>query len=219
MNSKDAYDRGKRILDVVVSAAGLIITAPLQLAAAAAVAVGLGRPVLFRQARPGLNGRPFELIKFRTMLPVNEELGLISDRDRLSTFGRILRATSLDELPSLWNVLMGDMSLVGPRPLLTEYLSLYTPEQARRHAVRPGITGLAQVAGRNQVEWERRLALDVLYVESRSLRLDLSILARTLSLVLRRKGVSAADSVTMSPFCGSYGSPGASHLARIGSQE
>ena len=160
------YDRVKRMLDTVASAAGLLATAPLQLGVALTVALRLGRPVLFRQLRPGRDGELFELVKFRTMTPIDPQRGLVTDADRLTPFGRRLRATSLDELPTLWNVLVGDMSFVGPRPLLPEYLSLYSPDQARRHEVRPGITGLAQVAGRNHVEWADRLALDIVCFRS-----------------------------------------------------
>jgi lipopolysaccharide/colanic/teichoic acid biosynthesis glycosyltransferase len=154
--------------------------------------------VLFRQVRPGLAGQPFELVKFRTM-----RSGTGSDAERLTSLGRFLRSTSLDELPELWNVLRGDMSLVGPRPLLVEYLDLYSPRQARRHEVRPGITGLAQVAGRNLVGWDERFELDVEYVERRSLGLDLRILWRTAVAVVRREGVTAEGEATMPPFRGS----------------
>jgi lipopolysaccharide/colanic/teichoic acid biosynthesis glycosyltransferase len=196
------YDRAKRVLDVVGSAAGLLATAPLQLGVALAVALRLGRPVLFRQLRPGRGGELFELVKFRTMTPIDPERGLVTDADRLTPFGRRLRVTSLDELPTLWNVLVGDMSFVGPRPLLPEYLGLYSPDQARRHEVRPGITGLAQVAGRNHVDWADRLALDTDYVSARSLSLDARILWQTLRLVMAREGISAAGEATMAPFRG-----------------
>jgi lipopolysaccharide/colanic/teichoic acid biosynthesis glycosyltransferase len=196
------YDRVKRLLDTIASSAGLLITAPLQLGVAMAVALRLGRPVLFRQLRPGRNGQLFELVKFRTMTPIDPERGLVTDADRLTAFGRRLRATSLDELPTLWNVLVGDMSFVGPRPLLPEYLNLYSPDQARRHQVRPGITGLAQVAGRNHVEWADRLALDTAYVSARSLSLDARILWQTFRVVLTREGISGSGEATMSPFQG-----------------
>jgi lipopolysaccharide/colanic/teichoic acid biosynthesis glycosyltransferase len=167
------------------------------------VARKLGRPVLFRQRRPGLYEKPFTIVKFRTMREANPKVGLITDADRLTPFGSALRSTSLDELPTLWNVLRGDMSLVGPRPLLMEYLPRYTPEQARRHDVRPGITGLAQVSGRNAIDWEERLRADVDYVERRSISLDFAILARTILSVLRREGISAVGEVTMPEFPGS----------------
>lgn len=192
------FDLIKRGVDIAVSAAGLIITAPIQIAVAAAVRVNLGSPVLFRQQRPGKNERIFELAKFRTMLPVTEKY--TTDEERLTKFGKFLRSTSLDELPSLWNVLRGDMSLVGPRPLLVEYLEYYSPEQARRHEVRPGITGLAQVSGRNSVDWERRFELDVEYVNRRSFLLDLRILAGTIKSVLRREGITQEGKATMTRF-------------------
>ncbi|HWR97726.1 MAG TPA: sugar transferase, partial [Candidatus Methanoperedens sp.] len=181
----------KRALDVTVAAMALLLLSPLLLAAALAVRLRLGRPVLFRQVRPGRGGRPFVLLKYRTMSDARDGSGvLLPDAGRLSALGRFLRSTSLDELPELFNVLRGDMSLVGPRPLLTEYLPLYTPEQARRHEVRPGITGWAQVNGRNAISWEERFALDVWYVDNRSLRLDLRILALTVAKVLTREGIS-----------------------------
>lgn len=192
------FDLIKRGVDIAVSAAGLIITAPIQIAVAAAVRVNLGSPVLFRQQRPGKNERIFELAKFRTMLPITEKY--TTDEERLTKFGKFLRSTSLDELPSLWNVLRGDMSLVGPRPLLVEYLEYYSPEQARRHEVRPGITGLAQVSGRNSVDWERRFELDVEYVNRRSFLLDLRILAGTIKSVLRREGITQEGKATMTRF-------------------
>jgi lipopolysaccharide/colanic/teichoic acid biosynthesis glycosyltransferase len=161
----------------------------------------MGSPVLFRQERPGLDARPFTLVKFRTMRAASSTPA--DDARRLTSLGAWLRATSLDELPTLWCVLKGDMSLVGPRPLLMEYLDRYTPEQARRHEVRPGVTGLAQVSGRNRISWEAKFALDLEYVEQRSLRLDLWILARTCRQVLRREGIAADGSVTMPEFRGS----------------
>ena len=194
------YDRPKRILDVLVAGLALVVLSPVLLAVALVIAVGLGRPVLFRQTRPGLHGRLFELRKFRTMQPAGP--GRISDDDRLTGLGRWLRATSLDELPTLWNVLRGDMSLVGPRPLLVRYLDRYTPEQARRHEVRPGVTGLAQVRGRNSLSWEEKFAYDVRYVDTRCLRLDLRILAETVIRVLRREGVSADGHATAPEFLG-----------------
>jgi lipopolysaccharide/colanic/teichoic acid biosynthesis glycosyltransferase len=189
----------KRALDIVGAVLGLAVAAlPLALVCLV-VRVRLGSPVLFRQVRPGRHGRPFTLIKVRTMRD-----GPGSDAERLTKLGAWLRATSLDELPELWNVLRGDMSLVGPRPLLMGYLPLYTPGQARRHEVRPGLTGLAQVEGRNLLSWEERFELDVRYVDERSLRLDLQILARTARLVLRREGVQAAGHATMPDFGGSH---------------
>ncbi|WP_328468340.1 sugar transferase [Actinoplanes sp. NBC_00393] len=196
----DAVQRG---IDVVVAGTGLVVLSPVLGTVAAVVAVRLGRPVLFRQQRPGRHGKPFTLVKFRSMRDVDEQRGLIADGDRLTTLGRVLRATSLDELPTLWNVLRGEMSLVGPRPLLMHYLDLYTPEQARRHLVRPGVTGLAQVSGRNAVNWEERLALDVWYVEHRSLTLNLRICARTVLVLLRRDGIAAPGDPTMPQFTGS----------------
>lgn len=162
--------------------------------------LNLGRPVLFLQQRPGQHGEPFRLMKFRTM-----RSGSGSDAERLTRFGRALRATSLDELPELWNVLTGDMSLVGPRPLLMEYLSLYTPRQARRHEVRPGMTGLAQIGGRNSLSWDEKFAMDIWYVENRSLWLDVKILVRTLGMVFRREGIAAEDEATMPRFRGKQG--------------
>jgi lipopolysaccharide/colanic/teichoic acid biosynthesis glycosyltransferase len=193
----------QRAIDVVVAGGVLVATAPVMAGVAVLVAARLGRPVLFRQQRPGRHGRPFTLVKFRTMRDVDEERGLISDADRMTGLGRALRATSLDELPTFWNVLRGEMSLVGPRPLLLHYLDLYTPEQARRHLVRPGVTGLAQVSGRNLLSWEDRLALDTWYVDHRSLGLNARICARTVLVLLRRVGVAAPGSVTMPQFTGS----------------
>ena len=193
----------KRGLDIGLAAMALVLAAPVLLLVAIAVRVNLGGPVLFRQQRPGLHGRPFTMVKFRTMRDALGRDGRqLPDADRLTPFGTLLRSTSLDELPELWNVVRGDMSLVGPRPLLMEYLDRYTPEQARRHEVRPGVTGWAQVNGRNALSWEERFRLDVWYVEHRSLRLDLRILLRTLALVLRRTGVSAQGDATMPVFQG-----------------
>jgi lipopolysaccharide/colanic/teichoic acid biosynthesis glycosyltransferase len=173
------YDVLKRALDVCAAIVGLIVLSPVILVTTIIVRANLGSPVLFTQQRPGRGGRVFRLYKFRSMRNVDESRNWVSDEQRLTRFGRVLRSTSLDELPSLWNVLRGDMSVVGPRPLLVEYLPRYTPEQARRHEVRPGITGLAQVSGRNTVRWEDRFALDVRYVDSRSLALDARILLQT----------------------------------------
>lgn len=193
-----AYDATKRTLDVAVSGIGLVVSAPIQLATAGLVLASMGRPVLFRQARPGRNGVVFELVKFRTMR--HPDATHVTDAERLTKVGRFLRSTSLDELPTLWNVLKGDMSLVGPRPLLVEYLERYSPEQARRHEVRPGVTGLAQVSGRNALDWDEKLSLDVEYVDHRSLALDLRILLRTVAAVLRRAGISQEGQATMSEF-------------------
>ncbi|WP_411280390.1 sugar transferase [Gemmatimonas sp.] len=198
--------RIKRALDLAVATAALLVAAPLLLLVAIAVRVNLGSPVLFRQQRPGLHGRSFTMVKFRTMRDaIGRDARPLPDTDRLTPFGTLLRSTSLDELPELWNVLRGEMSLVGPRPLLMEYLDRYTPEQNRRHEVRPGVTGWAQVHGRNALSWDERFRLDVWYVEHRSLRLDLQILVRTLAIVLRRTGVSAKGEATMSVFEGSVG--------------
>ena len=201
-------------MDVVVAAAGLVVTSPLQAVAAVAVWRELGSPVLFRQQRPGLGGRPFSLLKLRTMRDAVDASGhVLPDASRLTPLGRRLRASSIDELPELWNVLRGDMSLVGPRPLLMEYLDRYTPEQARRHEVRPGVTGLAQVSGRNALTWEEKFALDVWYADHVSLGLDLRILWRTVRVVVARDGISAADHETMPEFRGpaSRGSGQESH--------
>ncbi|MFU8851396.1 sugar transferase [Micromonospora sp. SL1-18] len=195
-------ERLKRAFDVVAALLLLVLTAPLVAVVALVVAVGLGRPVLFRQARVGRDGSIFELVKFRSMLPIDPRRGLVTDADRLTSLGRFLRATSLDELPTLWNVLRGDMSLVGPRPLLPEYLPRYSPWQARRHEVRPGVTGLAQVTGRNSLSWEEKLDLDVRYVDTRNLRVDLAILRATVRTVLRREGISAAGTATAPEFLG-----------------
>jgi lipopolysaccharide/colanic/teichoic acid biosynthesis glycosyltransferase len=194
----------KRSCDVVLAAVALAILAVPMLAIAAAVRVCLGKPVLFTQLRPGRHGTPFWLIKFRTMrAAVDDEGRPLPDEERLTRLGQWLRAASLDELPELWNVLRGDMSLVGPRPLLMEYLPLYTPEQARRHQVRPGITGWAQVNGRNALSWEQKFELDVWYVDHASSRLDLEIIALTLWKTLRCDGINQAGHATMPDFMGS----------------
>jgi lipopolysaccharide/colanic/teichoic acid biosynthesis glycosyltransferase len=194
----------KRLLDVVVAGAALLVLSPVLLVAAVLVRRRLGSPVLFRQVRPGLDARPFEMLKFRTMRDALGPDGQpLPDSERLTPFGRLLRSTSLDELPGLWNVLRGDMSLVGPRPLLMEYVPLYSGEQARRHEVRPGITGWAQVNGRNAISWEQRFALDVWYVDNRSLWLDLKILFLTVLKVVRRADISAQGEATMPKFTGS----------------
>ena len=194
----------KRGFDFAVALAGLVVLSPLLLAIAALVRWRLGSPVLFRQQRPGLGGRPFTLVKFRTMTEARGADGAAApDALRLTAFGRFLRSASLDELPELVNVLAGDMSLVGPRPLLMEYLPLYDAHQRRRHEVRPGITGWAQVNGRNAITWERKFDLDVWYVDNASFLLDLKILWLTFWRVLRREGISAADSATAERFTGS----------------
>ena len=194
------YDPIKRLLDIVASVVALVLLSPVIALVAITVATRLGRPVLFVQPRPGRDGRVFLLRKFRSMRDVDEARGLVSDADRLTPFGRALRATSLDELPSLWNVLRGDMSIVGPRPLLVEYLPRYTPQQARRHEVRPGITGLAQANGRNALAWEDKFALDVEYVDNRSLGLDARIILATIRSVIVREGISAEGQATMTKF-------------------
>ena len=191
----------KRVLDVLLSALALLLLSPLLLGLAAAVRFALGSPILFRQSRPGLHGQPFTLYKFRSLL--DDPTGTRPDQERLTRFGALLRRTSLDELPELWNVLRGDMSLVGPRPLLMEYLPLYTAEQARRHDVRPGLTGWAQVNGRNAISWEEKFRLDLWYVEHRSLWLDLRILALTLRRVIAGEGISEPGQATATPFRGS----------------
>ena len=194
----------KRLFDLVFSAFGLLALALPLLVLVWLVRRRLGSPVFFRQVRPGMHGKPFEMVKFRTMTSERGADGqLLPDAVRLTPFGRFLRATSMDELPELWNVLKGDMSLVGPRPLLMEYLPLYTPEQARRHEVRPGITGWAQVNGRNAISWEDKFQLDVWYVDHRSLWLDINILWLTVKKVLVRDGISAAGEATMPRFTGS----------------
>lgn len=190
----------KRAIDLTGAMVLLVVTAPLQVAVAVAVWLDLGRPVLFAQPRPGLGGEIFTLYKFRTMRDPSGQPG--SDNQRLTRLGRFLRSTSLDELPSLWNVVRGEMSLVGPRPLLVEYLDRYTPEQARRHEVLPGITGWAQVNGRNARSWQEKLALDVWYVDHQSPLLDLRILLRTAGMVLRREGISAEGHATAPRFRG-----------------
>lgn len=193
----------KRTIDLAVASLVLAMLALPLLLLACLIRYKLGRPVLFHQTRPGLQGKPFDMIKFRSM---NEARGtdneLLPDRDRLTPFGNFLRATSLDELPELWNVLKGDMSLVGPRPLLMEYLPLYSPEQARRHEVRPGITGWAQVNGRNALTWNEKFSLDVWYVDHQSISLDVKILWRTVRKVVSREGVNATGEATMHKFTG-----------------
>jgi lipopolysaccharide/colanic/teichoic acid biosynthesis glycosyltransferase len=191
------YETVKRMTDVVVSAAALVLLSPLLAATALLVAVAMGRPVLFVQERPGLRGRPFRLVKFRSM-----RQGPGTNGERLTRLGRLLRRSSIDELPEFWNVFKGDMSLVGPRPLLTEYLGLYTTEQARRHDVMPGLTGWAQINGRNAISWERKLALDVWYADNRSAWIDARILLLTSWKVLTREGSHPKGQTTMERFTG-----------------
>jgi lipopolysaccharide/colanic/teichoic acid biosynthesis glycosyltransferase len=194
----------KRVIDFFLSAMALIVLSPLIILLILLSLGFLGRPVFFRQTRPGLHGKAFEMIKFRTMLDAVDGNGEpLPDSERMTTFGAFMRSTSLDELPELWNVLKGEMSLVGPRPLLMEYLPLYSPEQYRRHEVRPGISGWAQINGRNSLSWEDKFRLDVWYVENRSLLLDLKILLLTFKKVIVREGVSAEGHVTAPPFKGS----------------
>ena len=193
----------KRPIDIFLAGLALIVLAPVLAALAAAVAVALGRPVLFRQDRAGLHGRPFRLIKFRTMIDAFDSDGNpLDDSERLTRFGRWLRSTSLDELPELWNVLKGDMSLVGPRPLLMRYLPRYSPEQSRRHEVRPGLTGWVQVNGRNALGWSEKLALDTWYVDHRSFRLDMKIILMTVAGIWSRHGIAAEGHETMPEFFG-----------------
>jgi len=194
----------KRSVDLCVAALGLIVTAPALLLLTIAVKTRLGSPVFFVHTRPGFRGRPFRMLKFRTMTDARDARGnLLPDGARLTPFGRFLRSTSLDELPELWNVLTGDMSLVGPRPLLTEYLELYTPAQAHRHDVRPGITGLAQINGRNALTWDEKFAFDLEYVRSYSFGTDVRILLRTLGQVISRRGVTQPGHASAERFMGS----------------
>ncbi len=193
----------KRGMDLAITVPVLLLTLPIQAVAAITIRRSMGRPVLFRQQRPGLHGEPFEMVKFRTMLLPNPAQGIVTDEQRMTRVGAVLRSTSIDELPTLWNVVRGDMSLVGPRPLLMQYLDRYTAEQARRHEVRPGLTGLAQVNGRNAISWDQRLEYDVDYVKTRTVLMDVKILLRTVRKVLRRDGISADGHVTMAEFMGS----------------
>ena len=200
-------DRSKRLVDLVVAGTALVLLSPVFLVVALLVRLRLGQPVIFRHRRPGLRGRPFTLYKFRTMVDTRDEHGrLLPSVERTPPFGQRLRSLSLDELPELWNVLKGDMSLVGPRPLMMEYLPRYTIEQARRHDVRPGITGLAQVSGRNALTWEQKFALDVEYVDHHSLRMDLAILLRTIRAVLSREGIRHGENLDMPTFMGTQAS-------------
>lgn len=193
----------KRIFDVAASATALVLLSPIIAIVAWQISRKMGSPVLFRQVRPGLNGKPFEMVKFRTMKDAVDAAGNpLPDSERLTPFGQFLRSSSLDELPELWNVLKGDMSLVGPRPLLMEYLPLYSPEQYRRHEARPGVTGWAQINGRNTLSWDEKFKLDVWYVDNQSLWLDIKILFLTVKKVLVRDGISADGEATMSRFYG-----------------
>jgi len=194
---------GKRVLDIVLSAVALIVLSPIALLVAVAIRIGMGSPVIFRQVRPGLHGKPFVMYKFRTMLDLRDEHGnLLPDEQRLTRLGRFLRRLSLDEIPELWNVLKGDMSVVGPRPLLMEYLPLYTPEQARRHEVKPGMAGPVIMSGRNLLSWEEKFKLDVWYVDNLSLWTDLKILVLTALKVLKGEGVSSRECETAPKFRG-----------------
>ncbi|CFX11695.1 Bacterial sugar transferase [Syntrophomonas zehnderi OL-4] len=195
----------KRCLDIVVAGLGLIVLSPLLVVITVIVWLRMGRPVLFKQMRPGFHGRAFGMYKFRTMTSGKDDQGnLLPDEQRLTPLGNFLRTTSLDEFPELFNVLKGDMSLVGPRPLLMQYLDRYTPEQARRHEVKPGITGWAQVNGRNALSWEEKFALDVWYVDNQSFRLDIKILLFTIVKVFRREGIASSGEATMPEFMGNY---------------
>ncbi|WP_180041232.1 MULTISPECIES: sugar transferase [unclassified Acinetobacter] len=194
----------KRLLDIVIASSALVLLSPVYALVAHKVKKNLGSPVLFRQVRPGLHGKPFEMIKFRTMKDaLDAEGNPLPDSERLTPFGKMLRATSLDEMPELWNVIKGDMSIVGPRPLLMEYLPLYNSEQAKRHNVRPGITGYAQVNGRNAISWEKKFELDTWYVENQSLWLDFKIMLKTIKKVIAKDDISAEGEATMSKFTGS----------------
>ena len=194
----------KRLLDIIIASIALILLSPLYAYVAYKVKKNLGSPVLFRQVRPGLNGKPFEMIKFRTMKDAVDAQGNpLPDSERLTPFGKMLRSSSLDEMPELWNVIKGDMSIVGPRPLLMEYLPLYSPEQARRHDVRPGMTGHAQVNGRNAIGWEEKFKLDTWYVENQSIWLDFKIMFKTVHKVLAKDDISAEGEATMTRFTGS----------------
>ena len=193
----------KRLLDIVIASSALVLLSPIYALVAYKVKKNLGSPVLFRQVRPGLHGKPFEMIKFRSMKDALDTAGNpLPDSERLTPFGKMLRATSLDEMPELWNVIKGDMSIVGPRPLLMEYLPLYNEQQAKRHNVRPGITGYAQVNGRNAISWEKKFELDTWYVENRSLWLDFKIMLKTVQKVLSKDDISAEGEATMSKFTG-----------------
>ncbi|WP_180085984.1 sugar transferase [Acinetobacter sp. YH12103] len=193
----------KRLLDIIIASIALILLSPLYFYVAYKVRKNLGSPVIFRQVRPGLHGKPFEMIKFRTMTDERDAEGnLLPNEQRLPKFGKMLRATSLDEMPELWNVIKGDMSIVGPRPLLMDYLPLYNEEQAKRHNVRPGMTGYAQVNGRNSISWEEKFKLDTWYVENQSIWLDFKIMFQTVKKVLVKEGINQSEEVTMTRFMG-----------------
>ena len=193
----------KRLLDIIIASIALILLSPLYFYVAHKVKKNLGLPVLFRQVRPGLNGKPFEMIKFRSMKDAVDAQGnLLPDSERLTPFGKMLRSSSLDEMPELWNVIKGDMSIVGPRPLLMEYLPLYNQEQAKRHLVRPGMTGHAQVNGRNAISWEEKFKLDTWYVENQSVWLDFKIMLKTVKKVLAKDDINAENDATMPKFNG-----------------
>ena len=193
----------KRLLDIIISLSALVLLAPLYVVISCKVKKNLGSPILFKQTRPGLHAQPFDMIKFRTMKDATDTSGnLLPDSMRMTAFGKMLRSSSLDELPELWNVLKGDMSLVGPRPLLMEYVPLYNKEQTKRHEMRPGITGWAQINGRNAISWEEKFQLDVWYVDNHSIWLDFKILLLTLKKVFIKEGISADGEVTMTKFTG-----------------
>lgn len=193
----------KRLLDIIIASVALILLSPLYLYISYKVRKNLGSPVIFRQVRPGLHGKPFEMIKFRTMTDQRDEHGnLLPNEQRLPKFGKMLRATSLDEMPELWNVIKGDMSIVGPRPLLMDYLPLYNEEQAKRHKVRPGMTGHAQVNGRNSISWEEKFKLDTWYVENQSIWLDFKIMFQTVKKVIIKEGINQSEEIIMTRFTG-----------------
>ena len=198
--SKTRYSKTKRLLDLLGAVTCLLLLLPIFLTTWLLVRITLGKPVIFKQSRPGLNEQIFTLYKFRSMKEIDLENGLVSDAERLGNFGRFLRASSVDELPSLWNVLIGNMSFVGPRPLLVEYLPLYSEEEQKRHSVRPGITGLAQVSGRNNLTWDEKFAMDVRYVDQISFGLDVQILIRTMKTVIQAKNINSPGSETSPKF-------------------
>lgn len=204
-------DRTKRVFDLLVAVSLLVLTLPIQLATGIAIRIRLGRPVFFRHTRPGLHAQPFELVKFRTMLNVDPERALVDNASRMTPFGLWLRSTSLDELPTLWNVIRADMSLVGPRPLMMHYVGRYSCEQARRHDVRPGITGLAQISGRNALSWEEKFRMDVYYVDHHTFLGDLKILISTAGSVVSRRGISQDGETTSSDFRGTPTGSGDAH--------